>query len=297
MTKPNKKAQYTVEELQSLVKKVCYEKQISKYHFHFGPKKYTQHQFVALLILFARSGKSFQGFIDSLYESKWPVWLSLKDIPSKSSLHNHFQRIGLKIVRKLNRIVTKHTKTIEHAIDSTGLDIRHSSKHYEKRIHRTCKPWQKLSILAQNHEPYLIEDFVSEQSHTHDVNHARVLIKRNKTRKVFADKGYDSEELRQICYEKGSILYCPTRKWSAAYKMRGKHRKKMKKLFEKKVYNKGRNPVELIMFLLKHNGLIIRTRKRRNQIKEIAWKILAYNVQRLAKTLERWIQIISLDIA
>ncbi|MBI3033508.1 hypothetical protein HYY69_08600, partial [Candidatus Woesearchaeota archaeon] len=59
----NSTIQYTVEQVQCLVKKVCYEKQISQYHFKYGPKTYTQHQFVALLILYAKSGKSLRDFI------------------------------------------------------------------------------------------------------------------------------------------------------------------------------------------------------------------------------------------
>ena len=103
MTSTNKIGiQYTMTQLQQLVKKVSFHRQICLYHHTLGPKIYTQHQFVALIILYAKSNLSLRKFISYLYESKWPEWLKLKEIPCKSSLHNHFQRIGLTIIRTLN---------------------------------------------------------------------------------------------------------------------------------------------------------------------------------------------------
>ena len=300
MSKQNKSiCQYTITELQQLVKKVCYHKQISQYHFRFGPKKYTQHQFVALLILFAKSRQSLRDFVQSLYESKWPEWLNLSDIPSKSSIHNHFQRIGLAIIRTLNLIVTRIKKTINYAIDSTGIDSRHASKHYEKRIGRTRSPFLKLSILAQSQKPYLIDDYAITDTHLHDVNHAKTLSKRFNLRNkiIFADRAYDCEELMQINKSKSNLLYAPIRDFKVKYP-KGRLRREIAKQFDDDVYHLGRNPVEMIMFLLKGKGLIIRSKTKKNKIKELAWKILAYNIERLSKSILRlWEIIISLDKA
>jgi len=298
MIKHNKiGCQYTVQELKSLVKKVCTQRQVSLYHFKYGPKKYTQHQFVALLILFARSGKSIRDFIQSLYESKWPGWLKLKDIPCKSSLHNHFQRIGLTIIRSLNLVVSRLKKSVIYAIDSTGIDARHASKHYEKRIGRSRSSFLKLSILAQIRKPYLIEDYAITNNHLHDVQHAKVLSKRFKLKNkvIYADRAYDCEELMQITDENKNLLYCPIRDFKVK-RPKGFYRRQMINLFDKDIYHSGRNPIEMIMFLLKGKGLVIRARKNQNKVKELAWKILAYNVERLTKSLQRlWFTIISLD--
>ena len=111
------KSQDTIKKLNSLVKKVCYSKQISLYHFKFGPKKYTQHLGVLLLILHVRSGHSLRKFIDSLYESFWSKWLKLKDIPFKSLLQSHFFRIGLTIFRELNKIVVQSKNIMKNELD------------------------------------------------------------------------------------------------------------------------------------------------------------------------------------
>jgi hypothetical protein len=277
--------QYTVEELQSLVNKVCFSKQISQYHFKFGPKKYTQHQFVGLLILYARSGKSLRNFVQNLYESKWPEWLKLKDIPSKSSIHRHFERIGLTIIRTLNLVIVKAKESLHYAIDSTGIDSYHASKHYEKRIGRKHKPYLKLSIIGQTQKPFLVEDFGITDKHCHDTKHIRPIIKRfkRKNKIIFADKGYDDEKLHKNTEENDNYLYCPLREMSKNPK--GFLRRKINKIFEKEIYNE-RNKIETIMFLIKNNGVVIRSKKRNNKIKELAWKILSYNIERLAKVLQ-----------
>ena len=293
MTQKNQ-IQYTVEKLQQLVHKICHFRQISLYHFRYGPKKYTQHQFVALLILYARSNKSLRRFIQWLYESKWPEWLKLKEIPCKSSIHNHFNRIGLTLVRCLNKFALHKRRAKRVAIDSTGIDANHASKHYEKRIGRDYRPYLKLSILGQVQKPYLVEDFVCHTSRISDVWQAKPLIRRiSKGKLVFADKAYDANWLMEMCEERGSELYCPIRK-SSRNRPKGRLRRRRFDNFDKDFYHKGRNPIELMMFLLKHQGLVIRSRKMLNQIKEMAWKILAYNIERTARALQILLRALSL---
>lgn len=279
------KVQYTIDQLQQLVLKICHFRQISLYHFKYGPKIYTQHQFVALLILYAKSNMSFRRFIQSLYESKWPEWLKLKEIPCKSSIHNHFNRIGLTIIRLLNQFALRERRANRLAVDSTGIDANHASKHYEKRIGRDYKPYLKLSILGQVERPYLIEDFVCCPSHISDVRQAKPLIRRiSKNKIVFADKAYDCHWLMELCEGKGSKIYCPIKK-SSRNRPKGRLRRILFDNFDEDYYHKGRNPIELIMFLLKHQSLVIRSKKVCNQIKEMAWKILAYNIDRIARAL------------
>ena len=289
-----KQNQYTIDRLQQLVHKICHFRQISLYHFKYGPKKYTQHQFVALLVLYAKSNMSLRRFIQSLYESKWPEWLKLKEIPCKSSIHNHFNRIGLTLIRLMNKFALKKRRAKRLAIDSTGIDANHSSKHYEKRIGRDHRNYLKLSILGQVENPYLIEDFVCEPSHISDVRQAKPIVRRiGKNKIVFADKAYDCNWLMELAEEKGSELYCPIKK-SSRNRPKGRLRRKIFDKFNKDFYHKGRNPIELMMFLLKHQGLVVRSKKVSNQIKEMAWKILAYNIDRISRVIQLLMRVIRL---
>ena len=289
-----KQNQYTVTQIQQLVHKICHFRQISLYHFRYGPKKYTQHQFVALLILYAKSNMSLRRFIQSLYESKWPEWLKLKEIPCKSSIHNHFNRIGLTLIRVMNKFALRGRRANRLAVDSTGIDANRASKHYEKRIGRDHKPYLKLSILGQVQKPYLIEDFEASLSRIADVRQAKPLIRRLcKNRIVFADKAYDCEWLMEMAKQRGSEVYCPIKK-SSRNRPKGYLRRQLFDKFDKGFYNQGRNPIELMMFLLKSKGLVIRAKEVPNQIKEMAWKILAYNIERISRALQILLRVIRL---
>lgn len=198
------------------------------------------------------------------------------------------------MVRFLNKFALQERRAKRLAVDSTGIDANHSSKHYEKRIGRDHRNYLKLSILGQVEKPYLIEDFACELSHISDVKQAKPLIRRiGKNKIIFADKAYDCNWLMELCEEKRSELYCPIRQ-SSRNRPKGRLRRKLFDIFDEDFYHEGRNPIELMMFLLKHQGLVIRAKKVHNQIKEMAWKILAYNIERIARGLQLWLRVIRL---
>jgi hypothetical protein len=281
-----KQSEQAIEKLSSLVQKLIHSAQLVRFAHKFGPKHYTQHQMVGLLILKARSGLSYREFVTWLFESKWPEWLNLPSIPSKTTLHKYFSRIGLRLIRFLNRLALQTQQVFRLAIDSTGIDLSGASKHYEKRIFRERSPHLKLSILADV-DSKTIFDWISEQKHVHDIIHAKRMLKRIKLKDldIFADKAYDGEELMQIADEKSNRIYCPIRDFGNKRPKSGRLRKKLHKVFDKKYYNKGRNPVECIMYLIKLDRIKIRSKKKLNKNKEIGWNILAYNLKRLAKAI------------
>jgi len=275
-----------VSKLEELVNKVLHKSHLVMHPNKYGPKIFNQHEMVALLILKHRSRLSYRDFVLFLHESKWPEWLGLSEIPSKSTLHNYFLRIGMKVIRWLNRIAVAMQEAVRLSIDATGIETNVASKHYERRIEREKIPYLKLSILADS-DSLLIHDWISEERHVHDVIHAERIFKRSKLRgiPVFADKGYDSNKLMEICYDKKSLLYCPIRNFKVPYPS-GYFRQEQYERFDKKTYNSGRNPVECIMSLIKHNKLVIRAKKLRYKYREMAWCILSYNLERMAKAIK-----------
>ena len=274
-------AKQSVDNLHSLVNKVIHQLQLVAFRNKLGRRQYTQHQMIALLILKAKSGKSLRDFVTWLFESKWPEWLSLTEIPSKTTLYRYFSRFGMKVIRILNRFALHAQQVVKLAIDLSG-----ASKHYEKRIFREKIPHLKLSLLADS-DSKLIHDWISEERHVHDVQHAKRLVKRTSLRKVdiFADKAYDCEELMQLAAAKHNRLYCAIRNFGNKRPKSGRLRKKLHKIFDKKYYNTGRNPVECIMFLFKNDRIKIRSKKKLNKYKELGWHILAYNLKKLARAL------------
>ena len=148
---------YTQKEVNSLVDKVCHKLQLSLFHNWRGPKIYNQHQLVALLILKGRENKSLRRFVAWLTETKWPEWLGLREIPSYSTIYRALQRIGMKIIREINRVVVGCLETVKTAFDGTGINMNYRRRHYEKRAKLDFLPNGKLDILRDIRH-FLIND-------------------------------------------------------------------------------------------------------------------------------------------
>jgi hypothetical protein len=286
--------QYTRNEIVVQVQKVCYSLQLSKHHNWRGPKIYTQQQLVALLILKGRENKSLRRFVAWLTESKWPEWLGLREIPSYSTVYRSFQRLGMNFIRMVNAVILQTCNAVKKAFDGTGINMRHRSRHYEKRAKLDYLPNGKLDILADI-ENFVIEDWHFAVRERHDVLAAKRMIKRSKecTAEIWADKAYDCEQLHQLTHNKGGILLVPTRA-SSRKRPKGHFRKKVDAIIEAK--DKYERPkVETIFSILKRvYGETIRAIKPHMKKREMAWKIIAMNIEKVAAKLllYLWIQTI-----
>ena len=81
--------QYTpVHTVHSEVIKLFHQLGYNLHRNRLGPKLFSDLQRIALVILYRRSGKALRDFIRLLYESQWPRWLDLRNIPGKSTLHD-----------------------------------------------------------------------------------------------------------------------------------------------------------------------------------------------------------------
>jgi hypothetical protein len=66
--------------LHEQILKVCHRIELSLHDNHKGPKIYTNYQRVAILVLYIKSGEGLRNFVKSLYDSRWPIWLGLKEM-------------------------------------------------------------------------------------------------------------------------------------------------------------------------------------------------------------------------
>lgn len=271
----------TQNQITSQVNKVCHKLQLSLHHNWRGPKIYTQHQIIALLILKARENKSLRRFVAWLYETKWPEWLGLKEIPSYSTLYRALKRIGMKVLRLINKAVTQVLSTTKKALDGTGINMRHRSRHYEKRAKLAYVPNGKLDIIADI-ENYVICDWHFAVRERHDVLAAKRMVKRAEFQEnieLWADKAYDCEELHHLAHAKGMELLAPTRKSSRTFP-KGRFRRKVDALIESKK-RKERSKVETVFSIIKRvYGENIRAILPHMKKREMAWKIIAMSVEK-----------------
>ena len=250
-----------------------------------GSKKFTNYQRVALLVLFSRSGKALRNFVNELFETKWPTWLGLRDIPNFSTISRWLRKWNLSFLRNILKTTVAKTKPSIMAIDATGFDTWQRSRHYEQRlkqfgVHRKHEPYAKVDLLIDT-KNRLIHDWVLRLKPRHDTLGATTMIKRFEHENVLilADRGYDSEPLHKIIAETGNLLYAPVRDFKVK-KPRGKHRQRCSKGYEQ-YYQ--RNTIESVNFSLKSRFRSLRSKLHWMKKREFAWKIITYNLEKLSQ--------------
>ena len=246
-----------------------------------GKKGYSNYQRISTILLFIRSKRSLRDFINQFHESKWTSWLDLKIIPSKSTLHSWLKYFNLKIIRKINNFLRPKNINLT-AIDGTGFDSFHRSRHYEKRVGFTQTPYAKVDLFVDISTKNII-DFSLVTKHQHDIIAAKQMIKRNKVKgyEILCDKGYDSEEFHRQIHDKGGKLYAPVRKmgkWSNKKYPKGWFRKKCLKLPK---HMGQRSIIECINAVLKRRFVnSLRSKKSYMKKREFGWTIIVYNLDR-----------------
>jgi len=126
--------------LHSMIIKVCHSVEMPLHFNKHGPKIFTNYQRVALIILYKRSKKSMRDFITELYESLWPRWLGLREIPGKSTLHDWLNLFEMPVIRQLHKAALTEEQPRMMSIDATGLDSWQRSRDFEKRIDNNICP-------------------------------------------------------------------------------------------------------------------------------------------------------------
>lgn len=251
-------------------------------HFNkTGYKDFDNYQRISLMIIFRRSKKSIRDFLKELNELRWVSWLGLKRIPSKSTFHNWIKLFSMKTIKQLfNQLKPKNSKLT--AIDGTGFDSFHRSRHYEKRVGFTKMPYSKVDLFVDVKSKEII-DFSLVTKHQHDIVSAKQFAKRNvlKGKIILCDKGYDCEEFHRQVFDKGGKLYAPVRK-SSRKSPKGWFRKQCVELPD---FMGQRSIIECINAVLKRRFIhCLRSKKSYMKKREFAWSMIVYN---LTKKMER----------
>jgi len=254
-----------------------------------GPRVFSEFHKLSLVVLFRRSKKVLRDFIAELYETKWPSWLDLKQIPSKSVLHNWCKKYTIEFLRELNRTVLKNKSPKLMAIDATGVDAYQRSKHYEKRAKLKGK-FNKLTIFIDV-ENMLIYDHVLQMKPRHDVKAAESVFRRSSLRdiKTLADKGYDSEPLHKVAESKQNIMFAPVRD-SSRTRPKGRNRRRC---FEGDGdYNKRAHVESCIHSLKRRRIPISRSKLHHMKKREMALHILIHNIEKMKSYVRMMLNII-----
>lgn len=267
-----------------------------------SPKKFTQPQLVACLIVkefLCQDYRSIQVMLsewselrDALELTSIPHFTTLCQAARRlltKPLTDRLQAATLALCRQ-GKLLANESKLA--AIDSTGLETRHVSAYFTKR----CKThrghlkhrYPKLSAICDTATHLILGSVIDRGPKPDYIEDEQTLceaLKQQWFTTLLGDAGYESERFHSVCRDDlGIRSIIPTRQRGRPRKdgkplpVRGKHRKRMKRHFPKKLYGQ-RWQIETVFSMFKRNlGAALRGRQYHSQSREIRARILAHNL-------------------
>jgi transposase len=230
----------------------------------FGPKTYKLVDHISSLLI-----------MQSCQLSLRRVKFYVENSPTYSALCKSRKRIPIKLFQKLLKI-TAGFSSGKVAIDGTGFSKTKPSFHYLKRIDKqTPKNYAKLSALIDlKTKKFLVMRI--RTTPRHDMQDVKYILKRgDKVKEFYADRGYDSEELHEICYWSGIQTYIPQKK----NVKHGWARKAQRKRWDEKKYHKRSNVESGFSAIKRKYGSNVNAKRVEGQRVEIMCKGIAHNLR------------------
>lgn len=261
-------------------------------HWH-SKKMYGNIKLTYLVCKKEQLNCSYRRFVELCSQDGTQRMLCLKRIPHFTTLQKFVQRTPKYLFEMLVAACRKllNLKNVTAAIDGTGFSNTNPSHYYQKRIDGVVvKNYTKTVFLADINTK-LILGVQTQSDRTHETTHFKPMVKQllSCLKTVLADKGYDSMSNRKYCWKNGIDVHIPFRKFVETRREEAhKHtkRKKSEQLFDKTLYNK-RALIESVNSAIKQTlGGFVRARKASNQQKTVTIKALAYNIERIGRTLK-----------
>ena len=274
------------------------ERALPAYSHRCSPKKFTQQQLFACLVLKSFLKTDYRGVVAHLADcpSLLEV-LKLSTVPHYTTLQKATRRLlaAAPARRLLEATIRQHMgrkrRVRRAAIDSTGLESSAASGYFVRRRERVGMPWKtvvyhhfpKLGVVCDV-EAHFILAARHDRGPKPDVADFRPLIAEALARvgidRVVADAGYDSEAnhtfARQECHVR-SIM--PAKHGRPTAKpARGHYRRLMQTRFDLVAY-RDRVQVETVVSMLKRRlESFVRGRTAWTHRRELRLKVLTHNI-------------------
>lgn len=213
------------------------------------------------------------------------------DLPGHSVIHRGMQKLSTKYIRKvMNRVNTSiRRKKMNIAVDSTGFSTGNSSIWYDIRIKRRNKRKDCVKLhISIDVDTGVIQWFTVTKWNRHDSKEFENLVKYlPELGNVLGDKAYSSRNNCQIVADKNGKPYLCF-KDNATSKAKGKpawitsiwEYKNDKEAWLTVYYL--RSIIESVFSSIKKRwGSFLKSKKKWMQKKELALKVLAYNIKQV----------------
>jgi len=265
-----------------------------------SPKKFTQHQLVACLVLKEFFTTDYRGIEEILRDSRdLQKILELDEVPHFTTLQKAAHRLTKKdtldkLIGEILAIAVQERimkKNIDlSAIDGTGFESHHVSSYFVKRRAKgqdiyqmtTYTRYPKVGIISDCHTHLVLSGVPSRGPYPDIVHFEKAIIdaERNIHLKILtADAGYDSERSHVFARSKNIRTIIPPKIGRSTNKLpNGKWRKIMATRFNARFYGQ-RWQVETVNSMIKRNlGSSMRARSFWSQCREIMLRLFTHNV-------------------
>ena len=271
---------------------------LPEYRTKHSPKKFTQHQLFACLVLKNFLRTDYRGVVAHLRDcSSLCETLALKHVPHFTTLHKAARRLlcAGRAKRLLDAAVRQQLgrkRTVKTAaLDSTGLESSAASAYFIKRRVRTNLPWKtvvyhrfaKLSVVCDTDRHFILSLRVGRGPRP-DVDEFRLLVTdalaRVRLAVVIADAGYDSEANHVFAREDhGLRTIIPAKHGRPTDKpAKGRYRRLMQRRFDSFRYGQRAQIETVISMIKRRQGAHVRGRSYPSHCRDLRLMALTHNV-------------------
>lgn len=273
---------------------------LPRYAHRFSPRKYTQHQIFACLVLKTFLKTDYRGLVAHLADhSDLRTALGLTRVPHFTTPQKASRRLlALPVARRLfqttiRRFLGRRRRIPRAALDSTGFDCGHASRYYVRRRNggQTAAKaviysrYAKLESAFDCASHLMLAAIASRGPRPDTDRFVPLLDATRKTVQVataLADAGYDSEpnhvHAREVC---GVRSFIPATIGRPSLKLpTGRYRRRMRQRLDKNYGRYGQRwQAECGFSMLKRRlGTYVRGHKYWSQCRDLLLLAITYNL-------------------
>jgi hypothetical protein len=262
-----------------------------------SPRKFTQHQLFACLVLKAAMKLDYRGLQALLIDcSDLREAIELKAVPHWTAFQKAAARLlcDENLAKLLDRTIAGGPpSTSQGAIDSTGMLTHHASSYYTRRRRETgdegarthYHSYPKLSLLCDAATHQVLSCGMGQGPSPDIVEFAGLLRQaaaRRRMRWITADAGYDSEPNHRLAREelgiRTAIPATRGRPTLHGKPPKGRYRRLMTRRFNKTRYGQ-RWQIETVMSMIKRRqGHSLWSRSRHGWNRDMGLMVLTHNI-------------------
>jgi len=265
------------------------------YSHHMSPKKFSQPQLFACLVLktfFKTDYRGICAYLTDMPDLRRAI--GLKAVPHFTTLHKASQR--LLAVDTCKNLLHSTLLGLKHllplvAVDATGLQSGHISPYFYSVREKTSKKlvWEhftqypKFAAIADT-ETHMIISFLATRGPGRDSPHFKTILdslpQDIKVEHILADAGYDNEDNHIYAREiLGILTTIPPTSGSPPKNLPRKYYRRLMKLNFDTVAYKQRWQIETVFSMIKRNlGYTVRSRVLMHQKAEMFLLAITHNI-------------------